>query len=395
MAAASDKARFFLEQSVPELKEYERKKIFSRDEITSIARKRSDFEHKINARGSTPSDYARYAEFEMNVDALRRKRVKRMGIKATTHNGKRRIFFIFDRGTRKHPGDVGLWLQAIDFAKRQKAHKKLQEIFTSVLRLHPTKPDLWIYAAQYAIEENGDMTEARSYMQRGLRFCKRTPTIWLEYARLELSYIAKIHARREILGIADIKSGGAGEASQEDENIMQLPKLTAMDVNPDVEGHEADRSALDHLDSIPALSGAIPIAVFDAAMDHFKDPAVGYDFFNMVLEFDELPPCRKIADHIATRLAQEYPESWCSQVCLIQLPLVSISPSTPEFPSALRQALARLKQARSKTTGTEITAWAATWLQKLIDTPDLDPAIKTIGSSVLRSLSTREVTGTT
>jgi len=30
MAAATDKARFFLEQSVPELKEYEKKKIFGK-----------------------------------------------------------------------------------------------------------------------------------------------------------------------------------------------------------------------------------------------------------------------------------------------------------------------------------------------------------------------------
>lgn len=30
MAAATDKARFFLEKSVPELKEYERKKIFTK-----------------------------------------------------------------------------------------------------------------------------------------------------------------------------------------------------------------------------------------------------------------------------------------------------------------------------------------------------------------------------
>ena len=30
MSAATDKARFFLEKSVPELKEYERKKIFSK-----------------------------------------------------------------------------------------------------------------------------------------------------------------------------------------------------------------------------------------------------------------------------------------------------------------------------------------------------------------------------
>lgn len=30
MSAATDKARFYLEQSVPELKEYERKKLFSK-----------------------------------------------------------------------------------------------------------------------------------------------------------------------------------------------------------------------------------------------------------------------------------------------------------------------------------------------------------------------------
>jgi hypothetical protein len=30
MAATSDKARFYLEQSIPELQEYERKKIFSK-----------------------------------------------------------------------------------------------------------------------------------------------------------------------------------------------------------------------------------------------------------------------------------------------------------------------------------------------------------------------------
>ena len=49
---ASDKARFYLEQQVPELQEYERKQIFTRDEIAAIAKKRSDFEHILNARGS-------------------------------------------------------------------------------------------------------------------------------------------------------------------------------------------------------------------------------------------------------------------------------------------------------------------------------------------------------
>lgn len=203
MSGASDKARFYLEQSVPELKEYERKKIFTTDEITSIARKRSDFEHKINARGSSPTNYTRHAEFEINVDALRRKRVKRLGIRATAHNGQRRIFFVFDRGTRKFPGDVGLWMQSVEYARGQHSHKKVSQILTNALRLHPTKSDLWTYAAQFAMEENGDMTEARSYMQRGLRFCKNSSALWLQYAKLELVYIAKIAARRQILGVGE------------------------------------------------------------------------------------------------------------------------------------------------------------------------------------------------
>lgn len=389
MAAASDKARFFLEQSVPELKEYERKNIFSADEITSIARKRSDFEHKINARGSTPTDYARYAEFEINVDTLRRKRVKRLGIKSVAHNGKRRIFFVFDRGTRKHSGDIGLWMEAIEFARKQKAYKKLQGMFTNVLRLHPTKADLWIRAAQFAVEEHGDMTEARSYMQRGLRFCKGTRGIWLEYARLEMSYIAKIRARREILGIANGKPD-RGDEVVEDENLMRLPKLTAMDINPHAEEDDIDNSALENLESTPALSGAIPIAIFDAGMAQFHDPAFGFDFFNMVLEYDEIAPCRKIARHVEAKLMEDNPQSWYSQACHIEMPLVSISPDSPEYPPAFRQMLARLKDARKKVNSPEVISWARTWLQKLMQTEGIDPGIKMVGASVQRSLDTSE-----
>ncbi|KAJ9604120.1 U3 snoRNP protein [Cladophialophora chaetospira] len=388
MAAASDKARFFLEQSVPELKEYERKGIFSAEEITSIARKRSDFEHKINARGSTPTDYARYAEFEINVDALRRKRVKRLGIKSTAHNGRRRVFFVFDRGTRKHPGDVTLWMEAIDFARKQKAYKKLQEMFTQVLRLHPTKSDLWIHAAQYAVEDNGDMTEARSYMQRGLRFCKSSRLMWLEYGRLEMSYISKIHARREILGIAAEEPDQAQEQEEEeDENIIKLPSLTAMDVNPEGEEHEVDKSALETLGSTPALGGAIPIAVFDAAMDQFDDPKFGFDFFGMLLDFDHTSACKNVASHVGASLLKRHPQHWRSQACEIQLPLISVSPSSPEFPQAFRKALWRLREVRQKSNSRELVDWARDWLEKLMQREELDPAIKMVGESVIRTLS--------
>jgi U3 small nucleolar RNA-associated protein 6 len=385
MTAASDKARFFLEQSVPELKEFEKRGIFSAAEITSIARKRSDFEHKINAPGSSPTDYARYAEFEMNVDTLRRKRVKRLGIKSTAYNGKRRIFFVFDRGCRKHPGDLTLWMEAIEFAKKQKAYKKLLEMFTQVLRLHPTKPDLWIHAAHYAVEEHGDMTEARSYMQRALRFCKGSRTVWLQYGRLEMAYAAKIQARREILGINE---GQSEEAREDDENILHLPKLTAMDVEPEGQGHEINTSALDALDETPAMTGAIPIAIFNSAMGHFNDPVFGLDYFTMLQDYGQVPTCRSVADHVEGSMMTRYPDNWCSLVCHVRLPVVGVSPLSPAFPTALRQVVARINQARKKTSNPELGRRICAWLETITRTEDLDPALKTVMESVIRRFGT-------
>lgn len=384
MAAASDKARFYLEQSVPELKEFERKGIFTAEEITSITRKRSDFEHKINARGSTPADFARYAEFEINVDALRRKRVKRLGIKTTHHSGKRRIFFVFDRATRKHAGDLDLWMLAIEFARKQKSYKKLQEMLTNVLRLHPTKSDLWIYAAQVAIDDNGDMTEARSYMQRGLRFCKNVKKMWLEYARLEMSYIAKIHARREILGIAH-------QENHKDTGTLDTaiaPPITNVDIDPQADQHQVDTAALQTLKQTPTKSGAIPMAIFDSAMTQFEDADLALDFFEMVSDYDQTPTSRIVASHIEEKLSGGFPQSWQGQVCRIRAPVVALDKSDPEFPVALRQSLTRLRQARSKTPSRELDLNIGTWLGKLEkEEPELDESIRIVLDSVLKQLS--------
>lgn len=381
MAAASDKARFFLEQSVPELKEFERKKIFSPDEISKIARQRSDFEHKINARGSTASDYVRYAEFEINADALRKKRVKRLGIKGTTHSGQRRIFFVFDRGTKKHPGDVGLWLQYIDYAKKQQSHKKLSHVFTTVLRLHPTRPELWIYAAQFAMEENGDITEARGYMQRGLRFNKNKKVLWLQYLRLEMSYIAKLQARREILGI----EAPADETARPDKEPSEL---TAEDVVPETAADEASTRALQTLADTPAQGGAIPIAIFDAAMNQFNhDAGLLESMLYMLEDYGHLRATEVVLKHVRKEALVHNSRHWVLAACDIWMPVIGIQPSSADFPAAFRLSLKTLR-ARPKDRGKEdaFPVWAKQWLERLLATEDLDPAIQKIAGSVAQSL---------
>ena len=387
MAAASDKARFFLEQSVPELKEYERKRIFSAPEISSIARQRSDFEHKINARGSTPSDFARYAEFEINVEALRKKRVKRLGIKATNHTGQRRIFFVFDRGTKKHPGDIGLWLQAIEFAKKQKAHKKLTQIFTSVLRLHPTRPELWIYAAQFAMDELGDMTEARSYMQRGLRFCKSKKTMWIQYARLEMSYIAKIHARRQILGIEEQRDDRSTQIQAGSKEEAEVALLAVQDMNTSPEG-KPEAAELSRLESVSAQSGAIPMAIFDGALSQFNNPSdVGQSFLEMLSDYSDLPATGRVLQHMSEVLRAKGCEDWVVDACEVQLPVIGVPLSSVEYPTAFREVLRRLREARAKRSSRDgLDNWAKQWLQRLLDEEELDPALQTVAKAVCKSI---------
>ncbi|KXL44511.1 hypothetical protein M433DRAFT_68212 [Acidomyces richmondensis BFW] len=345
MAGASDKARFYLEQYVPELQEYERKEIFSREEIAAITSKRSDFEHILNAPGSRPSDYARYATYEMNLDTLRKKRSKRLGVKATKgFTGQRTVFFILDRATKKFPGDMGLWMQYIEFCQKEKANKKLARVFTSVLRLKPREYGLWVLAAKCYAEQYGDMSTARSYMQRGLRFCKDELKLWLEYAKLEMVYLAKLAARRKILGLEDRLQDDV--EMEDNEDVIALPPVTAEELQPDTRNglEEVDGDTLRRLVSTPAYTGAIPIAIFDSAMKQFHNsPATAEDFFLLVSSFESVPSAKRILQHILEHLRSSAPSSPETITCAARLGLVGIDAGSIAFPSALSESLSCIK----------------------------------------------------
>ncbi|KAF2121782.1 hepatocellular carcinoma-associated antigen 66 [Lophiotrema nucula] len=383
MAGPSDKARFYLESTVDELNELERKKIFSREEITSIAKKRSDFEHIINARGSHPSDYVRYIEYEKNLDALRRKRIKRLGVRSTG-SGQRTIFFIFNRATRKFSGDLDLWFMYIEFARKEKAYKKLNEIFTSVVRLHPTNPDVWTYAAKYFMDTQADITNARSYMQRGLRFCKNSEYLWLEYAKLETIYIGKIAGRRKILGLDSDRTQAIVE-DDGDADMIALPSITAEDINPSLRKEDGvDEIALHNLASAPVLTGAIPIAVFDSAMKQFKgDAELAEQFFGMFAGFDQLPCLKRILQHILDFLQQKAPEAVHTAICEAGMRLLGLQPTSPDFPSALGDSLEIIESALGKNSknNSRLSESAIRQLLPFLracDTEMTDPAIETV-----------------
>jgi U3 small nucleolar RNA-associated protein 6 len=282
----------------------------------------------------------RYIEFEKNVDALRRKRVKRLGVRYKGA-GQRSIYFLYNRATRKFSGDLVLWMQYIDFARKDKAYKRLNDIFTSVARLHPTKPDIWILAANYFMDTQADITNARSYMQRGLRFCKASEVMWLEYAKLETIYVGKIAGRRRVLGLDIDRTKKPGTDEDGDEDMIALPEVTAEDVNPSLKQDDGvDEVALQNLASAPVLTGAIPLAVFDSAMKQFQGkPRLAEKFFDMFAEFDQLACIPRILHHVLDYLQQNSPHAVETAICRFHMQLWGRDPSDPEFPPAFSDAL--------------------------------------------------------
>lgn len=362
---------------------------YLQDEIASIAKKRSDFEHKLNARGSYPSDYARYAEYEMNLETLRRKRVRRMGVKASNHSGQRRIFFVLDRATKKFHGDVGLWMQYIEYARKEKAYKKLSQIFSSVLRLHPTKPELWIYAAKYAMDTQADMTEARSYMQRGLRFCKSSRLLWLEYAKLEMLYVAKIAARGKILGLGQESISKKTVAGTEDgttADTSMIPENTAGGRDSDLDTSDAvDQVSSESLSAKPAFSGAIPIAIFDAAMKQFSnDITSAQQFFDMFARFSDVTSTQTVLDHVLQAMLETDPSAPSTMICFIRHPTILVETTSVEFPRALGSALERLKPSLEKTSSAgDLAARIIGWVLELLENEELDDALRRVLSVTL------------
>lgn len=377
MSAATDKARFYLEQTVPELRELSSKQIFTPTEIRSINRKRSDFEHKLNAPGSSPSDWARYLEYELNLDTLRRKRAKRIGAKVTRHSGPRRIFALLERATSKFHGDLGLWMQYLDYAKKQKAYKRISAVWTKVVRLHPAKAELWAEAGRWAFDEQSDMAAARGYMQRGLRFCPTSTELWVEYFSLELDYLARVSARAKGLGIGQ-KEGVSFE--DEDDNKMMLPDTTADEAFGDEDAQVLIGSeVLQELGKSPALSGAIPMAIFDAAMKAFSSGAatnLAADMFDTAVNYD-MPSRQAILDHISTKTLDRAPSSAAAQNMTIRLPIVATSVNTADFARSLARAISEMHKrlAEENQDSARLHLLSARWIVSYLRVDDLDSGI--------------------
>jgi U3 small nucleolar RNA-associated protein 6 len=284
----------------------------------------------------------------------------------------------------------------LQHAREVKATKKFKTVLTAALRMHPTKAELWLYAAKLALEDESDMNGARSYMQRGTRFCTRSKELWIEYAKLEMIYLAKIGMRRRILGLdagqaveteqeLDVVEDGQGFATSED--IIPVPDFNAIRPRM-IDGIKVDGEAVKDPITTPALNGAIPLAIFnDARKQSFFSAAVAEDFFDMFASFEQVSCLPKILQHVIDSMLETYSRDSATHSCLVRQPIIGIDTRDPAFPMALASSLDRLKASKEKVPDKcQLSQRIASWMEPILSVGDLDPGIRKVITHTLRKL---------
>ncbi|XP_047335042.1 U3 small nucleolar RNA-associated protein 6 homolog [Impatiens glandulifera] len=207
----ADVVQYKLERMVNELDDLEERGLFSRREIAEIVKQRRKFEYRLKRPSPLKLDFLAYIDYEKHLDSLRSLRkkavvrqLKQQGNKKLKKSvsdfaGISRILEIYRQATNRFKGDIVLWFQYLQFCKERR-NGQMKKILARVIRFHPKVPGLWIYAAAWEFDQNLNVAAARALMQSGLRTCSNSEDLWVEYLRMELTYLNKLKARKVALG---------------------------------------------------------------------------------------------------------------------------------------------------------------------------------------------------
>jgi len=218
----ADAVQMLLEEMVPELQGFVEHGVLSKAEVRALVKKRTDFEYRLRRRAAERRDFERYIEYEQTFEQLLKARRERLGAtkgkSAAKFSCVKHIHFIFDRAVKKFRGDIDLWLAWIDYAKAEQSSKVLSKVFARALQLHPRNAQLWVHAAAYEWD-SGNVTAARTLLQRGIRLNNKSADLWREYFRMEVLFTARLAERRRVLGLGKGAAAPAAEAAGGDSAI--------------------------------------------------------------------------------------------------------------------------------------------------------------------------------
>ncbi|KAI8002026.1 hypothetical protein LOK49_LG09G00307 [Camellia lanceoleosa] len=322
----ADVVQYKLERMVDELDDLERRGLFSRREIAEIVKQRRKFEYRLKRPSPLKQDFIAYIDYEKQLEALRllrkkavarelKKQNKKMKKSVSDFAGVSRILEIYRLATNRFKGDIELWFQYLEFCRERK-NGRMKKVLAQLIRFHPKVPGVWIYAAAWEFDHNLNAAAARALMQSGLRSCTTSEDLWVEYLRMELTYLNKLKARKVALGedegslIRDHRD--ADEKQWRDENkelFMVLDEKRENDEESNVQNGESNKK----LDLFQEHGLSILRTVYSGAVEALPSSFSLRTQFIEILEATDLAHSEEMLNEILADMKRDFskePEYW-------------------------------------------------------------------------------------
>ncbi|KAK6264987.1 hypothetical protein SCA6_020421 [Theobroma cacao] len=324
----ADVVQYRLERMVDELDDLERRGLFTRREIAEIVKQRRKFEYRLKRPSPLKQDYIAYIDYETQLDSLRRLR-KKAATRELVRQGKKktktrksvsdfapvsRIMEIYRLAVMRYKGDVELWFRYLEFC-RQRKNGRMKKVLAQVIRFHPKVPGVWIYAAAWEFDHNLNVAAARALMQNGLRMCPNSEDLWVEYLRMELTYLNKLKARKAALGedkgtlVRDHKDADEKQWKEENKDLF----MSLDDEEKGNDDHGSDEESEKKLDLFLEHASGILKTIYKGAIQAIPSSFGLRKQFLEILEAIEVADSEELHEEILSDMKRDFsadPEYW-------------------------------------------------------------------------------------
>ncbi|OMO64822.1 RNA-processing protein, HAT helix [Corchorus olitorius] len=324
----ADVVQYRLERMPDEFEDLERRGLFTRQEIAQIAKQRRKFEYRLKRPSPLKHDFIAYIDYELHLDSLRQLR-KKAASRELVRQGKKktksrksvsdfapvaRIMEIYRLAVMRFKGDIELWFRYLEFC-RQRKNGRMKKVLAQVIRFHPKVPGVWIYAAAWEFDHNLNVAAARALMQSGLRMCPNSEELWVEYLRMELTYLNKLKARKVALGedkgtlVRDHKDDN--EKKWKEENKELFMSLDGEEKGND--DHGSDEESEKKSDMFLEHASGLLKTIYDGAIQAIPSSFSLRKQFLEILEAIEVANSEELREEILSDMKRDFsadPEYW-------------------------------------------------------------------------------------
>ncbi|KAG8230908.1 hypothetical protein J437_LFUL002940 [Ladona fulva] len=276
-----------MEEMTPELIMMENLGLFTHSEVQGIAKKRKEFEYKIQRRTKRKEDFQSYVQYELDLIQLIRLKGERLGIDIKRpemdYAIANRVKKIVKEACMRFQNDVEMWLSGINFLKKMEFKATVSQMLMKMLQFHGSqKPSLWKFAADCEMEANS-IENARRFVLRGLRFHPESILLYTEAFRLELMFAAMMR-QKKIKEESKVAENEAEKALAGLNNALDVPSVPdgAQGVmvplgNIGIAG-EASRDQI--------MEGKLAMVMYESAVDKIKN--IGFIISLLSIAKDDL-----------------------------------------------------------------------------------------------------------